>query len=55
VSRPEEKTPFWLLAVAWTVVAIPLAWGVYQTAAKSMPLFRVSASTGAPAPPAVHR
>ena len=41
MSRPEqEKTSPLALAAAWIVVAIPLAWGVYQTAVKSMPLFR---------------
>ena len=25
--------------IAWIVVAVPLAWGVYQSLVKSMPLF----------------
>lgn len=28
-----------LLFVAWTWVAIPLGWGVYQSGKRSMPLF----------------
>lgn len=36
----EEKTPIVLVVLAWVVVAIPLAWGVAQTIAKSAPLFR---------------
>jgi hypothetical protein len=38
----EKKTPPLWLAAAWIVVALPLAWGVYQTAVKSRPLFRAS-------------
>jgi hypothetical protein len=52
--RAGEKTSPLLLAAAWIVVAIPLAWGVYQTVVKSMPLFESSAA-GAPARPAAHR
>lgn len=29
-----------LIAVAWLVVGVPLAWGISQTVIKSMPLFR---------------
>ena len=54
MSRPEEKTsPLWL-AVAWVVVTLPLAWGVYQTVVKSKPLFDRSAAA-APAGPAAQR
>jgi len=28
------------LAIAWLWVGIPLAWGVYQTIKKSLPLFQ---------------
>lgn len=55
MSRPEEKTSPLTLALAWVVVAIPLAWGVSQTAVKSMPLFGISAPAGPPARPADHR
>jgi hypothetical protein len=53
--RAGEKTSPLLLAAAWLVVTIPLAWGVYQTAKKSLPLFRMSAEAGDPAGPAAHR
>jgi hypothetical protein len=52
--RDGEKTPPLLLAAAWLVVTIPLAWGVYQTAKKSLPLFRMSAAAE-PARAAAHR
>ncbi len=28
-----------MLALSWTIVGLPLAWGVYQTVLKSLPLF----------------
>jgi hypothetical protein len=28
------------IAIAWSIVGIPLAWGVYQTILKSLPLFK---------------
>jgi hypothetical protein len=40
-----------LLAAAWVVVALPLAWGVYQTVKKSVPLFRATGVAEAPARP----
>jgi hypothetical protein len=55
MSRPGEKTSLLLLAAAWLVVTIPLAWGVYQTAKKSLPLLRMSAGAEDPARPAAHR
>jgi hypothetical protein len=33
------------IAVAWSIVLIPLGWGVYQSVVKSLPLFEVSASS----------
>jgi hypothetical protein len=44
VQQPyEDITPVsipWLrLAVSWTVVGIPLAWGVWQVILKSLALF----------------
>ena len=51
MSRPEEeKTSPLVLAAAWIVVLIPLAWGVYQTAIKSLPLFRAVERDGAARP-----
>jgi hypothetical protein len=55
MSRPGEKTSPLLLAAAWLVVTIPLAWGVYQTAKKSLPLFRMSAAVVDPARSTAHR
>ena len=40
MTEPEAKTSALVLAAAWVVVGIPLAWGVYQTAIKALPLFR---------------
>jgi hypothetical protein len=33
-----KKTPLALVVLAWLVVALPLAWGLYQSVMKSMPL-----------------
>lgn len=44
-SNTAESSPL-LMIIYWLVVGIPLAWGVFQTAQKSVPLFHV---TGAPA------
>jgi hypothetical protein len=56
MSDPEErKTSPLALAAAWMVVATPLAWGVYQTVKKSIPLFQASGPTGTPARPAAQR
>jgi hypothetical protein len=27
------------IAISWAIVGMPLAWGVYQTVLKSLPLF----------------
>jgi hypothetical protein len=27
------------IAISWAIVGLPLAWGVYQTVLKSLPLF----------------
>ena len=39
-----------LAAVYWLIVTLPLAWGVYQTAQKSVPLFRVASAPAVVAP-----
>jgi hypothetical protein len=36
--RGKQSSPL-ALTTAWIVVMIPLAWGVYQTAIKALPLF----------------
>jgi hypothetical protein len=47
----EKKTSPLLVVIAWTIVAVPLAWGVSQSLVKSLPLFRASsASSASPAP-----
>jgi hypothetical protein len=42
-SDPQTEHPSplsWLLvAVAWTLVGVPLLWGVYMTLKKALPLF----------------
>jgi hypothetical protein len=40
-TRPssQSKTPISLIAAAWIVVFIPLAWGVYNTALGAAKLF----------------
>jgi hypothetical protein len=50
MSSPVRKTSPVSIALAWTLVTIPLAWGVYQSVVKSLPLFHVS---GAASPPPV--
>jgi hypothetical protein len=39
MSRPEMKTSPLALALAWLVVMIPLALGVFESVKKSLPLF----------------
>jgi len=31
------------LLIAWTWIAVPLGWGVYQSLQKSLPLFGITA------------
>jgi hypothetical protein len=35
-----KKTPHWLVALAWVVVAIPLGWGISTSISKALPLFQ---------------
>jgi hypothetical protein len=41
-TAPTKATPSsWVLvAVAWTLVGIPLAWGIYRTLLTAVKLFR---------------
>jgi len=32
------------LLIAWTWIALPLGWGVYQSVQKSLPLFGIEAA-----------
>jgi hypothetical protein len=36
------------LFIAWTWIAVPLGWGIYQSVQKSMPLFNAQSETAAP-------
>lgn len=38
------------LILAWTWIAVPLGWGVYQSVQKSMPLFSGQSQPAAAAP-----
>jgi hypothetical protein len=38
-ASSQRKTPTSLIAAAWIVVCIPLAWGVYNTALGAAKLF----------------
>jgi hypothetical protein len=49
MSSPEKRTSPLSIALAWTFVTVPLAWGVYQSVVKSLPLFQISAPANPPA------
>jgi hypothetical protein len=38
-SATESRTPAGLIAAAWIVVSLPLAWGIYNTALGAARLF----------------
>jgi hypothetical protein len=38
-TRNRSPTPLWLVVLAWVVVGVPLAWGVFQTLKKAAALF----------------
>lgn len=40
MSMNESKSSPARLVVSWLVVAVPLAWGVFQSVSKSLPLFQ---------------
>lgn len=42
MDTSKKTTSPLLIAVAWTVVTVPLGWGVYQSVVKSLPLFQIS-------------
>jgi len=48
MSSPEKQTSALSIALAWTLVTVPLAWGVYQSVVKSLPLFQSSAAANPP-------
>ena len=37
--QPETHTPAALIAFAWTLVGVPLAYGLYQTVTRAAALF----------------
>ncbi len=38
-TDPPSPVSWLLVAVAWTLVGVPLLWGVYMTLKKALPLF----------------
>jgi hypothetical protein len=38
-DQPSTHTPAWLIAFAWTLVGIPLVYGLYQTVKTAATLF----------------
>ncbi len=38
-ARTEKKSSIALIAVAWLVVSLPLAWGIYNTGLNAAKLF----------------
>ena len=49
MTQTSQKSPPWLVALAWLIVAIPLGWGLYQSLMKSKPLFAAPVAQNAPA------
>jgi hypothetical protein len=45
----QTKTSPGLIAAAWIVVCVPLAWGVYNTGLEAAKLFTATQPTAAPA------
>ena len=40
-KQPHAQAGAWVqVAVAWTLVGVPLAWGIYKTLEKALVLFR---------------
>jgi hypothetical protein len=53
MSETKDKSSAAVILFAWLLVAIPLAWGVYNTVLNSMKLFQSPpAQAASPAPPA---
>jgi hypothetical protein len=50
MRESETKTSPLLVAACWTLVLIPLGWGVVQSVVKSLPLFEAQQSPAASAP-----
>jgi hypothetical protein len=43
-DQAHRKTPIAAVLLAWTLVAVPLGWGLYQSVMKSRPLFTAPAA-----------
>jgi hypothetical protein len=43
MNHSQKKSSRLILAVSWILVLIPLGWGVFQSAVKSLPLFQMPA------------
>lgn len=58
-TAPAHRTSPLLVALAWAVVAVPAAWGIYMTAMTSVQLFKPTAPApaahSAPATPGLQR
>jgi hypothetical protein len=40
-SEPQPSSASWIqVAIAWTLVGVPLLWGIFTTFKKAAPLFR---------------
>ena len=39
-NRPKTRSSWVLVAIAWTLVGIPLAWGIYRTIKTAIVLFK---------------
>ena len=48
MSRSEKQSSPLLIAISWTIVLIPLGWGVVQSVVKSLPLFQTSYGPASP-------
>jgi len=40
MSQPQSTTSAFQLFIAWMIVTIPLAWGVYRTVLNALALFQ---------------
>lgn len=45
MTPSHARTSLAVVFLAWTLVAIPLGWGLYQSIVKSRPLFTAAAVT----------
>jgi hypothetical protein len=45
MTPSHARTSLAIVLLAWTLVAIPLGWGLYQSIIKSKPLFTATAVT----------